>query len=891
MARFFLVLSLLLLGSSVSLSQSKPDEKISFNTSGLTYTRMLQIIQEKHGVRVFYDLDFFNEEIVPVDFSGQSVLEVLEAVSIKRKLQLIRPDGLTFIFAPRGENVQTKPLDINIKKTPDVIIASSKGFTKGTCRLSGTVTDGQTGLPIIGSTIRVVGTSKGTISGANGRYDLSLASGQYEVIFSALGFTDEVLIVEISYDGMLNMELYESVIKLSDIVISGEKDNANILNTKMGTQTLDVETIKKLPSLLGEKDIVKSVELLPGVTSVGEGSAGFNVRGGGSDQNLVLLQGSPVFNYSHFLGFFSAFNADVVKGVDFYRGYIPPEYGGRISSVLDISLRDGNYKKIAGKGGISLVSSTLLVEGPIQQDTTSFFLAGRGTYSDWVLDSFNNPGVQNSSSNFYDINAKITHKIDWSKQISANFYYSEDKFNFLNDTIYNWQTLAVNLIYQQILNKSWSLKSSLSKGQYNYLVEEPQENQAFELKYLIDYYVTSHHVSYDNDRFNATAGIQGTYYTINSGSLEGGPNSEINDFDMPTDKALDIGVFAQGAFDLSPNLKIAGGLRLSNFLKYNTDSTFLYLDEFPKSEDHIYDTLLPDNKVGNTFHGLEPRIGLTYILSEQSSIKASFTKTYQYIHLISNTSSITPLDIWQTSGYHIKPQIGKQYSLGYYHNLRNNRYETSAEVYYKELDNVLEYKNGAQLVLNSKLETDLLQGVGAAYGLEMLVKKNTGKLTGWASYTYSRTFTKVDSKFKSERISNGYYYPANYDKPHNLKIFGSYKFNHRITLNWNFLYSTGRPITVPVSKYRIDNVVINNFSARNQYRIPDYHRLDIAMDVFPNHKVEKVFESYWTLGFYNVYARKNAYSVFFEDNGSSPTARQLSVLGTIFPSISYNFKF
>lgn len=892
MSRIWMAFVLILVTNLHTLAQTQVQPKIDFNTAGKTYVSLLNEIKESYGIRIYFKQEFFTEEVVKREYKGQTVQKALQDIADVRELDLVSTDSKTYFFTYKGEVQAISTSDDQVvSEDADIEISSPDGLKKQLCTLSGVITDAKDGLPIIGGYVTNFDKSIGTVTDVNGNFQLNLPAGKHKIIISALGYVDDVKTINISYDGRLNIELFESVIKLSDIVITAERDNENVLNTKMGADIMSIDALKKLPSLMGEADIVKSVELLPGVTSVGEGSQGFNVRGGGSDQNLVLLNGSPVFNYSHFLGFFSAFNPDVVRDVGFYRGYIPAEYGGRISSVLDIALRDGNYKQFSGKGGISLANSSVLVEGPIQKDSTSFYLAARGTYSDWLLNSFSNPNVKASSANFYDINAKVTHKIDWSKQISANYYLSQDKFNFLNDTIYNWQTQAINLEYQQAINSRISLQSNINKSEYSYLVQEEDEGLDFDLKYQIDYYVTNHHISYDHPMFSATAGVQGTYYDINRGELIGGENSQVNDFKIAGTKALDLGAFVQAETQSIKNFRFSGGLRLSNFTKIGTETIYEYDPNAPKSADTIIDSLEVDGKKEKAFYGLEPRFGLTYILGENSSFKMSFTRTYQYIHLLSNTTSITPLDIWETSGYHIKPQIGNQYSAGIYQNFKNNRYETSVEVYYKQLNNVLEYKNGANLILNPRIETDLLQGRGAAYGAEFYAKKNTGKLTGWLSYTYSRSFNRINSEFQEERISGGNWFPSNFDKPHNLKLFGSYKFNHRVTLNWNFQYSTGRPITVPLSKYQIDNVVVKNFSERNSYRIPDYHRLDIAVDIFPNHKIQKVFESYWTIGVYNVYFRENAYSVFFEDSGTDPLAKQLSVLGSIFPSISYNFKF
>ncbi len=780
------------------------------------------------------------------------------------------------------------------QSTNATVIGSVEHFELGKqAKLNGTIRDIKTGDVIIGASVIIEELGTGTVSDINGKFSIAVSPGKYNVIVKYVNYDTEQISLNIVSDGRYDVELFESSITLEDVTIYSEAEDSNVSSTQSGTEMMSIEAIKELPTFLGEVDVIKSIQLLPGVTSVGEGATGFNVRGGSVDQNLVMLEGTQVFNYSHLLGFFSAFNPATVDDITLYRGGIPAKYGQRLSSILDVSMKDGNRDTYAVNGGIGMVSSHLMVEGPIMKDKSSFFVAGRSTYSDWVLNQINDVNVRNSSATFYDLTGRVTQRIGERGKLELNAYSSRDQFNLANDTTYTWATHLLSSRYNHLFNPTLVGNINIGMGSYEYGVHEPDQTVSFDLSFKIRYQQFDFNLEKLLGKNRLEVGFTTNLYQVSPGSIQAGSaESNVNAFSVDSEKAVESGLYLSGELEINPKVSLITGVRFSHYLSLGSGTTYLYSEDFPKETRYITDTLQhTSNEIIKPYFGIEPRVSARFLLNGQSSIKLGYNRIYQYIHLISNTTAVTPIDIWQLSNYHIKPQLGDQVSIGYFLNSRNNAYEFSSEIYYKTISNILEYKNGAELVLNPVLETDLIQGTGRAYGVELMVKKVKGRFTGWGSYTYSRSEHKIDNRFQSEQINQGEYFPSNYNKPHDLTLVGNYRFSLRFAFNFNFTYSTGRPITAPISKYSIGDLVINNYSQRNAYNIPDYHRLDIGFTINTNHKKDKFWEGYWNISVYNIYGRKNAYSVFFEESEiGKPTAKKLSVLGAPFPSVSYVFK-
>ncbi|MFI5185248.1 MAG: carboxypeptidase-like regulatory domain-containing protein [Chitinophagales bacterium] len=760
--------------------------------------------------------------------------------------------------------------------------------------LAGYVRESKNGEAISGATVYVDSLSVGTITDSYGYFTLTLPTGRHELHISSVGMQDTKRQILLHSDGKLNVELQDFIPILKGVTVTADR-NSNIRNLQMGVARLSVKTIKQVPVVLGESDILRVVLTLPGVTTVGEASTGFNVRGGSSDQNLILFNDATIYNPSHLFGFFSAFNTDVVKGVELYKSTIPEKYGGRLSSVLDVTGREGNSKKISGTGGIGPLTSKLMIEGPIVKDKTSFILGARTTYSNWLLRSLHNTAFNNSKGNFYDADLHISHTMDPKNSFYLNGYMSNDGFRLNSDTLYQYSNRNANLKWKHIFsNKFYGV---LTAGYDHYEYHESSDANkvnAFKLGFDINQSYSRADFNYSpNPKHTIDFGLNAVHYKLYPGSFtpEGSASLVVPDKLQP-EQALESALYLGDLFNVSPEFSINAGLRYSVFNFLGPHDVYSYVPGLPRETATILDTL--SYKKGNnikTYGGPEIRITFRYSLENNASLKLSLTTTRQYIHMLSNTTAISPTDIWKLSDTYIHPQQGSQVSLGYYKNFASNSIETSAEIYYKQIKNYLDYKNGASLVMNHHIETDVINSRGRAYGLELMIKKSSGKLNGWLSYTYSRIFLRTDDPLAGENVNQGRYYPASYDKPNNLNFIGNYMFSHRYSFSMNFVYSTGRPITLPEGVYNYAGSQRLYYSQRNEFRIPDYFRTDISVNLEGNHKIKQLTHNSWSFGVYNLTFRQNAYSVFFVEENGIVKGYKLSIFGTAIPFITYNFRF
>ncbi len=782
-------------------------------------------------------------------------------------------------------SLENKLYDIGIK---------TNTIKQGNATVAGYVRDTKTGEAIIGAAIYIDNPPIGVTTDQFGYYSFTLPRGRHVLKITSVGMKDTKRQVMLYSDGKLNIELQEFVPSLKTVTVISEK-TSNIKGLQMGVERLNIKTIRQVPVVFGEADVLRAVLALPGVTSVGEASTGFNVRGGSADQNLILFNDATIYNPSHFFGFFSAFNPDVVKDVELYKSSIPERYGGRLASVLDVTTRDGNKKKFSGAGGVGPLTARLTLEGPIGSDKTTFIVGGRSTYSDWLLRTIPNDDYKNSSASFYDVNARISHEINAKNNLYLTGYMSSDQFKLNSDTLYKYRNKNINLKWKHNFNNKFFGVLTTGYDGYEYSVSS-QHNP-------VDAYKLSFDIHQINGRFdftyapNATHtidfGLNSIYYKLHPGSYEpAGDKSLVVPDIVQGEQALENAIYLGDKYSVTAKFSIDGGIRYSMYNYLGPHDVYAYPPGLPRNEDNILDTIsYPSGKNIKTYQGPEYRIALRYALTDNSSVKASFNTLRQYIHLLSNTTTISPTDIWKLSDPNIKPQSGEQVSLGYYQNFKSNTIETSIEVYYKNMHNYLDYKSGATLVLNHHIETDVLTTRGKAYGAELMIKKLSGKLNGWLSYTYSRTLLQQDDPIAGQTINNGDYYPANFDKPHNINFIGNYRINHRFSISLNVVYSTGRPITLPIAIYDLGGSQRVYYSDRNQYRIPDYFRTDLSMNIEGNHKIKKFKHSSWTLGVYNITGRKNPYSIYFTEENGVVKGYKFSIFGTAIPSITYNFKF
>lgn len=864
-------------------SQDINNNRISGNYENRPFEEFIEEIENKYPVRIFYKDEQTSSILVNTRFSNTTIEEVLS--------HILRGTGLSLLKYSDYHLIIIKESD---PKRADISQEEESG-SKELYVFNGYVNDANTGNPIPGATLFIEELKKGASTNQSGFFTFTISPGEYTISINSVGYLPEKRSVKITSKQTITFELFEKSIQLSEVTITESRPDQNVSGNEMGKNTFNIKTLKSIPPFLGEVDVFRSIILLPGVSTVGEGASGFNVRGGSVDQNLILLDEAPIFNPSHLFGFFSAFSSETIKDATLFRGGIPAQFGGRISSILDVNLKEGNMKTFHGQGGVGLVSSRLALEGPIIKDKTSFILSGRASYSDWILKSIKNEDLRNSSAAFYDINGKLTHRINEKNSISLTGYLSDDSFKFASDTTYGWGNKSATLQWFHNFNKKFFGNFTAILSQYQYEVLGRKPGNGFNLSSGINYKAFKGDFVYLADSKNKIDfGFSTSSYLFKPASLSPDTEeSQILPINLENEQSLESGLYISNEYSVTKNFSIIYGLRYSLFHNLGPGNAIEYHEGLPKAFDTVKDTaIFASNKIIKNFQGFEPRFSFRWSLTPSSSLKGGYNRMNQYIHLISNTTAVTPLDIWQTSNLNIQPMTGDQFSLGYFRNFNENTIETSAEIYYKKIYNLIDYKEGAELLLNEHIETELVTGEGRAYGIELLVKKTLGRLTGWASYTFSRSERIVNNDFPEEKINNGNYYPSNFDKPHDLTLVGNIEFSKRISLSANFTYSTGRPITYPTSKYYVDDVLVVKYSERNQYRIPDYHRLDLSLTIEGNHKKNKKWHGNYNFSLYNVYSRRNAYSVFFRsDDTRNPQAFKLSVLGSMFPSIGYNFKF
>ncbi|MCA6073984.1 TonB-dependent receptor [Fulvivirga sedimenti] len=760
--------------------------------------------------------------------------------------------------------------------------------------INGYVRKTDSGEGVVGAMVYVENPNVAAATDIYGYYTLTLPQGRHTVRVRSLGMKETKREVIVYAEGSLDIEMKDDVIALKEVVVQAEK-TANVTGLQMGMERLDITKVKQVPTVLGEADIIKVALTLPGVQTVGEGSSGFNVRGGATDQNLILINDAVIYNPSHFFGFFSVFNPDVIKNATLLKSGIPAEYGGRISSVLDINSKDGNKRKFGVQGGISPVTARVAVEGPIIKDKMSFVIGGRSTYSDWLLKQVPDNDVKNSNAAFYDISAKISTEFSDKDALYLSGYFSKDKFQLYSDSLIQYQNLNGSVKWKHVFSPKLFAVVTGSYSDYQYELDyEGDSLQSFNLNYRLTSVNGKLDFSYfPSEKHKVDFGASVLRYDILPGEqVPLNPESDIVPIRLEDEAALESAVYVGDNFDLSDRLSLYLGLRYSFYQYLGPRTVFSYRDGFPKSSSTLTDTTqYGKNDVISRYHGPEYRLSARYTLNRFSSLKLSFNRSRQYIQTLSNTTAITPTDTWKLSDPHVKPQVGDQVALGYYRNFRNNSIEGSIEVYYKTIQDVLEYKGGAKLILNPVIEQDLLTAMNKSYGVEFLLKKKVGKLDGWISYTYSRSLNRVDGESSEERINNGEYFPSNFDKPHSLNVIGNFKFSRRVNVSGSFVYSTGRPITYPVAKYFFNGSERVYYSGRNEFRIPDYLRLDISLQLEGNHKVDKPAHSSWSFAVYNLLGRKNAYSVFFVAEQGEVNGYKLSVFGSAIPTITYNFNF
>lgn len=764
--------------------------------------------------------------------------------------------------------------------------------------LSGIVSEEKSNETLIGVNIVFPEIGAGTTTNEYGFYSITLPKGTYSIVVSYLGYQTITETIELNDNISNNIGLAESLENLDEVIITKNIEKLNIKNPQMSVNTLTSGTIKQIPVVLGEADVIKAITLLPGVTNAGEASSGFNVRGGAADQNLILLDEAIIYNSSHLFGFFSVFNPDAIKDIRLYKGGIPSRYGGRVSSVLDIYQKEGNSKTFNLNGGIGLVASRLLAEGPLKKDKGSFLVGGRSSYAHLFFPIFDLKNV----AYFYDLNTKLSYKLNDRNNIYLSGYFGRDVFEIQDSFENTYGNSVINFRWNHLFSDKLFSNLSLIYSDYYYslnlnFVEFDWISgiQNFNLKYDLKHYL--------NDKLKLEYGLNSIYYRFNPGEIN--PTSEssgINPLKLIDKFAFENAVYVDVEHKISNKLALSYGLRFSTFLRLGQDELNVYANNRPvifndnlkiyEKADPIDTETFKRRDVIADFYNLEPRFSIAYQITSNSSVKASYNRMSQYLHLLSNTNSPTPLDVWSPSGKYIKPQLLDQFAIGYFKNFNNDDYSIEFEGFYKTIKNRIDYIDGADLIANNAIEQVILNGKARAYGLELLLRKNSGRFKGWLAYTLSKSEQQTKGITPNELgINNGDWYNTPHDKTHDISVTTSYKLNDRWEISSNFLFQTGQPATFPNGQYVYNGIVIPNYGQRNTNRLPSYNRLDISFKYQPKRSVNKKWQGHWVFGVYNVYNRKNAASINFSQNATTGVneATRLSIFGIV-PSISYNFK-
>lgn len=830
------------------------------------------------GMSLFYLIEESGNILITSDF----------AIYVPGSFTQQDSDHLAPGLSPEQNSAGMNMADDNI-----IIGNPAEKSRSGNVTISGYVTNSDTKEPVPGVTVHAPELLTGAVSNEFGYYSLSLPRGTHQIRFSFIGMKERKINLLLYGQGELNIYMKNVLIPLKETVVSANR-NLILQRYEAGFEKMNMTTFRLLPTSLGESDIIKSLLMMPGVSSIGEGSAGFNVRGGSSDQNLILLYGAPVYNSSHFFGFFSAVNSDIIKEVTLYKGGIPGRYGGRISSVLDISSKEGNRTAFAGKAGISPVATHISLEGPIVKDTLTYLLTARTTYSNWILSLIDNSLLQGSKASFYDLTGKMVYDYNRNNKIDLSVYSSHDDFRFRGDTIYSYENRIAALKWRHFFNSRFFSTFSVNNSFYNYDISSfSRPPEAFSLTHKINStgFKADFNLFAGKNEYNF--GLEITNYSVWPGTYSPLSDSTlVVKQEIWKEKAWEGALYFEDKFIISDVLSVNLGIRLSGYLSTGPASVMIYNQGASKSKSTINDTInFRQGKIIRTYGGPEVRLAMNFRIDDNISLKLNYNRTRQYLHLLSNSSSISPTDIWRLSGYYLRPQIGDQVSAGFYEILSMNNIEASVDVFFKSIKNIVDFKGGTNLIMNDIIEKDIINMKGKAYGAEFQLKKSDGKLRFNIGYTYSRTLIRSKAEFRDEIINSGRWFPANFDRPHDLIIMFNYIFSRRFSVSSNYSWSTGRPITFPVAAYTMYNDLLLHYSDRNIYRLPDYMRLDFSFRMNGNLRSEKLANPYWSFSVYNLLGRKNIYSIYFKNEGGMHTGYSLSVFGTAIPSLTFGFDF
>ncbi|AUP81650.1 TonB-dependent receptor [Flavivirga eckloniae] len=905
--------------SQIAYCQSKEKISVAFENKGIV--EVLIELENISDYQFYFNKDWFPDSLISKSFTNASIeailSEILEETSINffmlnnrvilTKNNAIRDNISLFYYDQKGDEVV--PLNdekapvlqkeyVNASKVKNVEIfhigKENKRLSQKAFNISGYIKDAKTKRPIESLVVFIQGTSINTVTNNLGYYNMKVPAGFSILETASMEYGKHKKQIVVYGDGTLSFDLFEEIEELEEIVVESDRDR-NIKSANVGVTKVDIEGIKNIPLVLGERDVLKVATTMPGVKTAGEGTLGYNVRGGKVDQNLILFDDAVIYNPSHFFGIFSAINPFATGSVDIYKGSIPAEFGGRLSSVIDISTKEANMKAFSGEGNIGPVTGNLMLEAPIVKDKAAVLIGGRATYSDWVLKTISEESIKNSKASFYDGVIKYNHNINDKNSLQATAYYSKDKFSITSDSVFDYSNRLASIKWHHRFNEKNRASVQLATSQYKFnIIYDGIFNRNFDFGYSIDETQLKLKARYRyNKKHKFTYGLSGKSYVIRPGNIYPiGDKSVIESKTVEKEKGFESAVFISDLFEVNEKLLFDLGFRYSFYAALGPGTQKVYASGVPLSSESVIETKqYKNNEVIKTHGGPEFRFSARYFLSPTLSIKGGYNKTIQYSHLLSSNTTASPIDSWKLSDLNIEPQRAEQYSLGVFKNFDSGVYEASLEGYYKKMNNLLDFKVGAELLLNQDIETELLQGEGKAYGIEFLLKKKKGKFNGWLGYSYSRTLVKLDSEFLTNQVNNGDYFSANQDRPHDVSLISNYKLTKRYSFSLNFNYQSGRPITYPVGKYIYNGSEQLIYSDRNKFRVPDYYRLDLGINIEGNHKNAKLAHSFWNISVYNVLGRNNPLSVFFVNENGEVKGYKSSVFAIPVPTITYNFKF
>ncbi len=892
------------------INSQEKEQKITLDVNNLSQIEIFELIEQKTNYRFYFLKKWISTKRFTNSYKNTIVETILNDLFKESAINYYILENLNIVLTKGTlikENVFNAQHSISENNVPIYINSSSSSINnsikigketkdkKGLYVLSGVVINYKTGKPITGVTIIERKKNVYTTTDKNGKYRIELPYGAHTLETKFSGFETKTQNIILYNNGSLNISIHEVSEQLDEVVINANATK-NIKQTIAGITTIKMEDIKTIPTILGERDILKVAITLPAIKSAGEGSEGVNVRGGKVDQNLFLLDNGVIYNPTHFLGLFSAINPFTTNSLNTYTGNIPAEYGGRLSSVFDLKTKSPNTKKFAGEASIGPVTGNVHVDIPIVKDKSGLILGARSTYSGWVLNLIDNKDIKNSSISFFDVIGNYKHTLNDNNTLKITGYHSKDQYQIASDTINTYGNTLVTVNWRHQFNTKNSGDFTISNSNYAFNIDYDgnDTNKGFNLKYQVNETDLKFVMKYNHSNTHQFKyGLESKFYRVNPGTISpSGTTSEVTPLTIPKERALENSLFLLDEIKLNNKINFNLGVRLNQYLALGPSTERIYQSGIPKNESSLINTVNHDtNDIFKTYHNLSYRISGRYAFTDSFSLKAGYNKSFQYIHRLNNNTTATPVDTWRLSDTNIKPQEGTQLSLGLFKNLDDDNYELSLEGYFKEYENLLDYKIGANLLLNENIETEVLQGKGKSYGIEFLLRKNKGRLNGWLGYSYSRSLIQLNSVFDEERVNDGLFFPTNYDIPHDFNAVLNYKFTKRYSLSMNFTYQTGKPITYPTGKYNIDGIEFLTYSNRNQFRIPDYYRMDIGINIEGNHKIKKLAHSFWNISVYNVLGRNNPYSAFFQTVNGQIEAYQNSIFSVPIPTITYNFKF